>query len=160
MARLPPRARITELRGSPPRRGEARAFRRLPYLRLFVPDLTLVWSCVSLSQWVQRRGPGLGFDTVENAEGVFRSCSLGNKCSSLASRRDPPHLKVNEKKKHRRRSVPGLCSNACPGHGRHRRRPCSSVRDAQLRCASGKRKHGHARARAPQRSTLKDPIIF
>ena len=57
------------------------------------------------SQWVQRRGPGLGFDTVENAEGVFRSCSLGNECSSLASRRDPPHLNGNEKKKHRRRSV-------------------------------------------------------
>ena len=57
------------------------------------------------SQWVQRRGPGFGFDTVENAEGVFRSCSLGNECSSLASRRDPPHLNGNEKKKHRRRSV-------------------------------------------------------
>ena len=54
-------------------------------------------------------GPGEGarvrFRTVENAEGVFRSCSLGNECSSLASRRDPPHLNGNEKKKHRRRSV-------------------------------------------------------
>ena len=111
-----------------------------------------------IAQWVQRREPGFGFDTVENAEGVFRSCSLGNECSSLASRRDPPHLNVNEKKKHRRRSVPGLCSNACPGHGRRRRRPCSSVWDAPVSCASGKRKHGPAYARAPQRSTLKEHV--
>ena len=50
----------------------------------------------------------------------------------------------------------GLCSNACPGHGRRRRRPCSSVWDAPVSCASGKRKHGPARARAPQRSTLEE----
>ena len=52
----------------------------------------------------------------------------------------------------------GLCSNACPGRGRRRRRPCSSVGDAPVSCASGKRKHGLARARAPQRSTLKEHV--
>ena len=52
----------------------------------------------------------------------------------------------------------GLCSNACPGHGRRRRRPCSSVWDAPVSCASGKRKHGPAYARAPQRSTLKEHV--
>ena len=52
----------------------------------------------------------------------------------------------------------GLCSNACPGRGKRRRRPCSSVRDAPASCASGKRKHGTARARTPQRSTFKEHV--
>ena len=51
-----------------------------------------------------------------------------------------------------------LCSNACPGRGRRRRRPCSSVRDAPVSCACGKRKHGRARASVPQRSTLKEHV--
>ena len=52
----------------------------------------------------------------------------------------------------------GLCSNACPGRGKRRRRPCSSFRDAPASCASGKRKHGTARARTPQRSTFKEHV--
>ena len=70
------------------------------------------------------------------------------------------YAKVHAKTKTKLSPALCPCSDACPGRGRRRRRPCSSVRDAQLRCASGKRKHGPARARAPQRSTLKDPIIF
>ena len=49
-------------------------------------------------------------------------------------------------------------SDACPGRGRRPRRPCSSVRDAPVSCASGKHKHGRARACAPQRSTLKEHV--
>ena len=72
-----------------------------------------------------------------------------------------PNYRIHLRMKHAQQNTrpgEGLCSNACTGRGKRRRRPCSSVRDALVSCASGKRKHGPARARTPQRSTFKEHV--